>query len=56
MPTPRLALPYIVQSQAQKEVTHNEALNLLDILVQAAVLDRDRVEPPAAPVAGAGHI
>lgn len=56
MPTPRLALPYIVQSQAQKEVTHNEALNLLDIMVQAAVLDRDRVEPPAAPVAGAGHI
>ncbi|MCW0181289.1 MAG: DUF2793 domain-containing protein [Zavarzinia sp.] len=56
MPTPRLALPYIVQSQAQKEVTHNEALNLLDIMVQAAVLDRDRLEPPAAPVAGACHI
>lgn len=33
MATPHLALPYIVQAQAQKEVTHNEALNRLDVLV-----------------------
>ncbi|PWR22759.1 DUF2793 domain-containing protein [Zavarzinia aquatilis] len=56
MPTPRLALPYIVQSQAQKEVTHNEALNLLDIVVQTAVLDRHRTEPPASPAAGQRHL
>lgn len=56
MATPRLAMPYIVQSQAQKEVTHNEALNRLDLLVQAAVLDRTRTEPPEAPAAGACHI
>lgn len=35
--TPRAALPYLVQSQAQKEVTHNEALNILDAMVQTAV-------------------
>ncbi|MCF4166466.1 DUF2793 domain-containing protein [Zavarzinia compransoris] len=56
MATPRLAMPYIVQSQAQKEVTHNEALNGLDLLVQAVVLDRDRTAPPEAPAAGQCHI
>ncbi len=52
MATPRLAMPYIVQSQAQKEVTHNGALNLLDIAVAAAVLDRDLGTPPASPSQG----
>lgn len=52
MPTPNLALPYIVQGQAQKEVTHNEALRLLDALVQLAVLDRDLYAPPGAPAEG----
>lgn len=31
--TLRLKLPYIVESQAQKEVTHNETLNILDVLL-----------------------
>jgi hypothetical protein len=31
--TGRLKLPYILQAQAQKEVTHNQALNILDALV-----------------------
>jgi hypothetical protein len=31
--TGRLKLPYILQAQAQKEVTHNQALNILDVLV-----------------------
>lgn len=35
--TQRLQLPYIAASQAQKHVTHNEALVLLDALVQLAV-------------------
>ena len=26
MPTPRFGLPFIAQGQAQKEVTHNDAL------------------------------
>lgn len=56
MPTPNLGLPYIVQGQAQKEVTHNEALNLLDAVVQLAVLDRDLAAPPGSPAQGARYI
>jgi len=32
--TTNLALPYILAAQAQKHVTHNEALRLLDGIVQ----------------------
>ena len=39
--TPHLGLPLIAASQAQKHVTHNEALGLLDTLVQLACLDKD---------------
>ncbi len=56
MPTPRLSLPYIVQSQAQKEVTHAEALNVLDALVQAAVETRTLSAPPANPIEGALYL
>lgn len=35
MPTPNLALPYIATSQAQKEVTHNEAIAALDGAITA---------------------
>jgi hypothetical protein len=56
MPTPRLNLPYIVQSQASKEVTHNSALNSLDLLVQAAVEDRDLAVPPGGPGQGDAYI
>ncbi len=35
--TPRLALPYILSHQAQKEVTHAAGLNRLDALVQPVV-------------------
>ena len=35
--TARLALPLIAPGQAQKEVSHNEALAALDLLVQAQV-------------------
>ena len=40
--TTHLLLPYILASQAQKHVTHNEALRLLDAMVQLSVLDRTR--------------
>ena len=56
MPTPRLSFPYIVQSQAQKEVTHAEALNVLDALVQAAVETRALSVPPGNPVEGALYL
>lgn len=51
-----LSLPYIQPGQAQKHVTHNEALKRLDALVQPVVADRDRATPPAAPGPGARHL
>lgn len=48
----RLGLPLIDAGQAQKEVTHNEALAALDLLVQASVQGIGVNAPPAAPVAG----
>lgn len=51
-----LNLPYIQPSQAQKHVTHNEALRLLDVLVQLVDTDRSLTVPPAAPGAGARYI
>lgn len=50
--TARLALPLLQAGQAQKEMTHNEALARLDLVVQASVLTMDLNEPPAAPAAG----
>jgi hypothetical protein len=50
--TANLGLPCIDAAQAQKHVTHNEALRLLDTLVQLAVLDRDLTAPPGSPVEG----
>lgn len=47
MTTPRLSLPLIQASQAQKEVTHNEALILLDALVQPSVINRITQDPSA---------
>ncbi|WP_287882888.1 DUF2793 domain-containing protein [Paracoccus sp. (in: a-proteobacteria)] len=54
--TAHLALPFIMAAQAQKHVTHNEALRLLDGIVQLAVLDRDLTDPPGSPVGGDRHI
>jgi hypothetical protein len=50
--TANLSLPYILPSQAQKHVTHNEALTLLDALVQMSVTSRSVSSPPAEPVPG----
>jgi len=54
--TTNLLLPYILAAQAQKHVTHNDALRLLDGLVQLSVLDRDLTAPPASPAEGARYI
>jgi len=54
--TTHLVLPYIEAAQAQKHVTHNEALRTLDSVVQLAVLDTDLAAPPASPVEGARYI
>ena len=50
--TANLGLPCIEGSQAQKHVTHNDALRILDTLVQLAVLDRDLTTPPGSPSEG----
>jgi hypothetical protein len=51
-----LSLPYILPAQAQKHVTHNTALQALDLAVQLAVTDRGSPTPPAGPAEGARHI
>ncbi|MEI4505688.1 DUF2793 domain-containing protein [Sphingopyxis sp. CCNWLW253] len=50
--TPRFALPLLGVAQAQKEVTHNEALTLLDALVHSAVEAGPLATPPADPGEG----
>ncbi|MFN3211287.1 MAG: DUF2793 domain-containing protein, partial [Roseovarius sp.] len=50
--TARLDLPLIQPSQAQKHVTHNEALQVLDGLVQAALEETGANTPPFEPVTG----
>jgi hypothetical protein len=54
--TPNLALPFIEGSQAQKHVTHNEALRILDAAIQVAVLDLTRTAPPSSPAEGERHV
>ena len=51
-----LNLPYILPAQAQKHVTHNDALRALDAIVHLAVLDRDIASPPASPQEGDRYI
>jgi hypothetical protein len=50
--TPHLDLPLLAAAQAQKHVTHNEALAALDALVQLAVKERGRTQAPGAPTDG----
>lgn len=50
--TDRLSLPLLTAGQAQKEVTHNEALALVDVLTQAVVEAVGPAAIPASPSAG----
>lgn len=54
--TTNLKMPFIMPSQAQKHVTHNEALLALDALVQLGILDRHLGTPPATPAEGDRYI
>ena len=54
--TPRLSLPFIMPSQAQKHITHNEAIQALDTLVQPAVESRIVTTPPTMPLAGDAYL
>jgi hypothetical protein len=54
--SPNLVLGYIASSQAQKEVTHNAALNDLDFLAKTSALDHTLNTPPASPNPGDAYI
>lgn len=50
--SPRLDLPYIQAAQAQKHITHNEAVERLDALTQLVVTEFDASTPPSLPMDG----
>lgn len=50
--TPNLSLPFIMPAQAQKHVTHNEAIELLDLIVQLTLQATGTNVPPTAPLEG----
>lgn len=54
--TPRLDLPFIASGQALKHITHNEALQRLDALVQPLVESKTLTAPPATPLPGEAWI
>ena len=50
--TRHLGLPLIAAGQAQKHVTHNEALALVDALLQLGIISRSLAVPPLSPEEG----
>ncbi|WP_421724224.1 DUF2793 domain-containing protein [Bauldia sp.] len=54
--SPTLGLPYLAGAQAQKHVTHNEALRRLDALVSITVIDSTLTDPPVSPAEGDRYI
>lgn len=50
--SPNLDLPFLMPDQAQKHVTHNEALQRLDLIAQLTITDQ-LAAPPASGVEGA---
>ncbi len=53
--TPNIGFPLLDQAQAQKEVTVNESLVILDVLL-GGVVSRTETVPPGSPAAGDGYI
>lgn len=54
--TASLKLPLLVAEQAQKHVTHNEALRLLDALVKTRVVEQGLTAPPGSAAEGSIYI
>ncbi len=54
--TERLSMPLLSAGQAQKELFHNEALQLLDMAVSAAVEMPPQNDPPTVPTGGSCHL
>jgi hypothetical protein len=53
--TAKLSMPFILPSQAQKHVTHNEALLRLDALVHLTIA-AEQAAPPALPAEGTCYL
>ncbi len=53
--SPALDLPFLKPSQAQKHVTHNEALQRLDLVVQLRLQETGALIPPGNPANGEIH-
>lgn len=52
MGTPHWNLPYLATAQSQKEMTHNEALVIIDAVMRGMVENGPLDVPPADPMAG----
>ncbi|RKQ69095.1 uncharacterized protein DUF2793 [Litorimonas taeanensis] len=50
--SPNLDLPFIMPSQAQKHITHNEALSRLDDILHITITSQSESLPPAMPIEG----
>lgn len=48
----RFGLPFMISGQAQREITHNEALISLDVICQCVVLSKSLTSPPPQPNGG----
>jgi hypothetical protein len=54
--TPHLGITLLESSQAQKEITVNEALQRIDALLNSGVIDHDLATPPGSPATGDVYI
>ncbi len=50
--TNNLSISLVAQSQAQKEVTVNTAISVIDAVLNTGVIDRETATPPASPAEG----
>lgn len=54
--TPNLSIPLLVSNQSGKEITHNEALVIIDAILNRGVENKATDTPPASPNAGDAYI
>jgi hypothetical protein len=54
--TPNLSIPLLVSNQSGKEVTHNEALVIIDAVLNRGVENKATNTPPGSPSAGDAYI
>jgi len=54
--SPNLGITYLEEGQQSAEVTLNDGTNILDVLVQPTVIDKDLTTPPGSPTDGDRYI